>query len=179
MSGKFCNFCGNSLTADATFCTNCGKSYAQPSPNAQPVQPQPIQTQNPSQASSTPGYTQPAQYQHATTASPSPVYSQPASNQYYQQVPNNFQNNNTDYLKQPMTIGQYIITFIVMGIPLIGVIMMFVWAFGSNVNINKKNYCRAILIMGLIGIVLWIALAAVLVPIMMTLVDELAGSGMY
>jgi len=59
----------------------------------------------------------------------------------------------------PMTVGQYILMFIVLAIPLVNIIMLFVWAFGSNVNLNRKNYCRAALIMALIGIVLGIFLS--------------------
>lgn len=52
----------------------------------------------------------------------------------------------------PMSIGQWLITMLVIGIPLIGLIMTFVWAFGSSTNINRKNYCAATLIMIAIGI---------------------------
>ena len=48
--------------------------------------------------------------------------------------------------------------FILSAIPLVGFICLLVWAFGSNANLNKKNYARAILIMGLIAVVLWVVI---------------------
>jgi hypothetical protein len=51
-------------------------------------------------------------------------------------------------------VGQYIVMFILLSIPLVNIIMLFVWGFGSSVNPNKKNFARASLIMAAIGIVL-------------------------
>ena len=45
-----------------------------------------------------------------------------------------------------MTIGDWIVTSIVLAIPLVNLIMAFVWGFGSNTNPNKANYCKAWLI---------------------------------
>lgn len=61
----------------------------------------------------------------------------------------------------PMTVGSYIITLIVLAIPLVGFIMSLVWSFSSNVNINKKNLCRAILIIYLVSALLSIVIALV------------------
>ena len=58
-----------------------------------------------------------------------------------------------------MTVGQYIVMFLISAIPLVGIIMWFVWAFGSDVNVNKKNLAKAVLIMALIGVVIWILFA--------------------
>ena len=56
-----------------------------------------------------------------------------------------------------MTTGQWMLTTLIMAIPLVGIVMVFVWAFGNGNN-NRKNYCRATLIWTLIGIALWILL---------------------
>jgi len=58
-----------------------------------------------------------------------------------------------------LSVGQYILTFIILAIPIVGIIMIFVWAFGSSANLNKRNFARAILIMWIIGIVLGIFFA--------------------
>lgn len=55
--------------------------------------------------------------------------------------------------KSVMTMGEWIITLIVMMIPCVNIIMLLVWAFGNG-NENRKNYCRASLIIAAIGIVL-------------------------
>lgn len=68
----------------------------------------------------------------------------------------------------PMTMGEWLITLIVGTIPCIGIIMLFVWGFGSTGNVNRRNYCRAQLIVMGIGIVLgfisWGAIAAFFTP---------------
>ncbi len=42
---------------------------------------------------------------------------------------------------------------LLMCVPFLNIIMLFVWGFGSAVNINRKNFARASLIMAAIGIV--------------------------
>lgn len=51
---------------------------------------------------------------------------------------------------QPVSLGDWIVTLIVLAIPLVGLIMLFVWALGGGANISKRNYCRAVLILFLI-----------------------------
>jgi uncharacterized membrane protein YdbT with pleckstrin-like domain len=53
-----------------------------------------------------------------------------------------------------MSMGDWIITMIVLAIPLVGFIMMFVWGFSSTTNPNKANYCKAALVFVLISVVL-------------------------
>ena len=59
-----------------------------------------------------------------------------------------------------MTMGEWLITLIVLAIPCVNVIMYFVWAFGNG-NENRKNFCRAGLIVMAVGIVLTLILYAV------------------
>lgn len=61
---------------------------------------------------------------------------------------------------EPMTLGGWVITLLLFCIPVVNIILMLVWGFGSNVNKSKKTYCQAALIFVAIGIVLWIILGA-------------------
>ena len=54
-----------------------------------------------------------------------------------------------------ISLGDWIITLIVLAIPLVNIIMLFVWGFSSGTNPNKQNFCRAALIFYLIGFVLF------------------------
>lgn len=54
-----------------------------------------------------------------------------------------------------MGIGKWLITLLVMSIPCVNIIMLFVWGFGSE-NQTRANFCRAYLILTVIGIVLMI-----------------------
>lgn len=55
---------------------------------------------------------------------------------------------------KPMTIGDWLITFLIQAIPLVGFIMLFVWAFGDGTHPSKKSWAQASLIFALIMIVL-------------------------
>lgn len=67
-------------------------------------------------------------------------------------------NTNFDYnLNQNdkvVTLGDWIVTFILQAIPVVNIVMLFVWAFSSTTPDSKKNYARAALIFVAIGIVL-------------------------
>ncbi|HWT26980.1 MAG TPA: hypothetical protein VN131_03500, partial [Mobilitalea sp.] len=61
---------------------------------------------------------------------------------------------NYDPNNAPMTLKDWIITLLLLCIPIANIVLMFVWAFGSNVNKSKKTYFQAALIMAAIGIVI-------------------------
>ena len=48
----------------------------------------------------------------------------------------------------------WLITLLIAAIPIVGFIMLFIWGFGDNTNINKANWAKATL--------LWFAILAVL-----------------
>lgn len=54
-----------------------------------------------------------------------------------------------------MSTKDWVITLLISYIPIVGFIMLFVWAFGSNENPNKANWAKATLI--------WFAIAMVFV----------------
>ncbi len=62
----------------------------------------------------------------------------------------------------PMSIGQWILTILVLMIPCVNIIMLFVWAFGSDPDKKSRaNYCKAQLIISAAVIVLYILLFAI------------------
>jgi uncharacterized membrane protein YdbT with pleckstrin-like domain len=85
-------------------------------------------------------------------------------NQYQQ--PNQYQNYNPTPEKNQsvVSIGDWIVTLLIMIIPLLNIIMLFVWAFGGGTAESKSNWAKAMLIFMLIGFVLsivfWSAFAA-------------------
>lgn len=54
-----------------------------------------------------------------------------------------------------MTFGDWIITLLLLIIPLVNIILLIIWAFGSGHNPNKSNFAKAYLIFLLIGFVLF------------------------
>lgn len=55
---------------------------------------------------------------------------------------------------EPITVGGYLIMFLVMCIPVVNLVILLLWAFGKNGNVNRRNFSRAALIYIAIGIAL-------------------------
>jgi chromate transport protein ChrA len=54
---------------------------------------------------------------------------------------------NDEPLEKPLSTGEWFVTLVVLAIPVIGLIMHFVWAFGGGTNLGRRNFCRAFLLM--------------------------------
>jgi len=63
---------------------------------------------------------------------------------------------------KPVTVGNWLLTALLMCIPLINVILLFVWAFGSNTPISKANWAKAALIWAVISVILYVLLFVVI-----------------
>ncbi len=61
----------------------------------------------------------------------------------------------------PVTIKEWIIVFIISAIPLVNIIMLFVWAFGGNANKSIETWAKASLLFYLFSIALLIIIAVV------------------
>jgi hypothetical protein len=51
----------------------------------------------------------------------------------------------------PMTIGDWIITLILLYIPIVGLVCMLYWALSSSGNVNRKNFSIAALIITIVA----------------------------
>ena len=59
--------------------------------------------------------------------------------------------------QEHMTLGDWIITFLILFfVPCVNVVMLFVWAFGTDVNPSKKTFCQALLIFWAIGFLIYV-----------------------
>ena len=61
---------------------------------------------------------------------------------------------NSQQNEAPISVGDWVVTILVTTLPIIGIIMLFVWGFGSGTPISKANYAKAALIWVAISIVL-------------------------
>ena len=87
--------------------------------------------------------------------------------QYQYQEPQN-------ELEEPMTMGEWMITLLIMMIPCANIIMAFVWAFSSKEKKSTSNYFKAFLIFLAIQVVLCIILFVVMGVSMAAIMSETA-----
>lgn len=59
---------------------------------------------------------------------------------------------------KPVSVGEWIITFILVAIPVVNLVMLLVWAFGSSTHPSKKTYSQAALLVGVVAVVLAVVL---------------------
>lgn len=59
-----------------------------------------------------------------------------------------------------VSVKEWIITILILMIPLVNIVMPFVWAFSSNTNPSKSNYFKAFLIMSVVWILIMIVFGA-------------------
>lgn len=60
----------------------------------------------------------------------------------------------------PMTVSEWLTTLIVLAIPVVGIVMYFVWAFSERGNITRRNFCRASLLLFAVFAVIFVVLGA-------------------
>ena len=56
--------------------------------------------------------------------------------------------------QQPVTLGNWMLTLLIMAIPLVNLIMLLVWAFSGSTPVSKANWVKATLLWMLIMIVI-------------------------
>jgi hypothetical protein len=65
-----------------------------------------------------------------------------------------------------MSVGQWIVTMILMVIPIVNIVLLIVWGFGNGDNPNRKNWAIAQLIVMAVGVVIWILMFSTIVGMM-------------
>ena len=73
-----------------------------------------------------------------------------------------------------MKVTDWLLTLFISWLPLVGFIMLFVWAFGSDDNLSRKNWARAQLIISLIMGVLGAIFSSVLIGFLATYAANMA-----
>lgn len=67
---------------------------------------------------------------------------------------NDYNNPNNQPSSAPiMTVGDWFITLLLTAIPIVNIILLLVWSFSSETNINKKNWAKVQLIFLIIAVV--------------------------
>lgn len=56
---------------------------------------------------------------------------------------------------EPVSVGNWMLTTLILGIPLINLIMLLVWAFSGSTPESKSNFAKASLMWMLIGFIFY------------------------
>jgi len=124
---RFCDKCGTLVQGDGKFCPSCGAPLesavdlskpAAGSPSVEPMQTTPTPIGNTYQS---------------PNAAQMPSY------------PQNYNNTGTTERTENMTVGQWVLTLFLSSLSIIGLILLFVWAF-SDTPQPKKNFARGMLV---------------------------------
>ena len=86
---------------------------------------------------------------------------QPPQQPYQQYQPQQAYQAGDGELEEPVTFADWMVTMLITFIPVVNIIMMFVWAFGSTTKKSKANYFKATLVWTLIAFVLAIVMGGV------------------
>lgn len=65
-------------------------------------------------------------------------------------------------LEVPVTVGEWVISMLLLCIPCVNIVLMFVWAFSSSEKKSKSNFFKAALIWYAIAMVLSIIMAVLM-----------------
>ena len=76
---------------------------------------------------------------------------------------------------EPISMGEWVLTILLTAIPCIGIIMLFVWAFGDTKNTkpSKSNYAKASLIWMAIGIAISIVFSSAITAIVTAAMSQM------
>ncbi len=59
---------------------------------------------------------------------------------------------------KPVTVGNWMLTYLLICIPLVNLIMLLIWAFGENTPVSKSNWAKASLLWMVLGFALSVGL---------------------
>ncbi len=165
---RFCNKCGSLVSGDGVFCPNCGEKLdsavdlGKPSSQVQDLMPTGTSGSSASgatagtSAGSTPASS--SVYGSTNTTGTYGTTNTANTSGYQGQMPSYSQPIQPINTQPEMTTGQWVLTIFLSGLGIIGIILLFVWAFGNDTPTSKRNYSRAMLI--------WYAISVGLVVIL-------------
>lgn len=161
---RFCHNCGSLVSGEGSFCPQCGGSLDNDIGSAvnlrKPAAETPASTVTPMNTATagTSGEMGSASSTYGTTGTAGTTetagygtngytagHSAPYVNPTYATVS-----------QEEMTVGQWVLTTFLVNLPIVGLILLFVWGFGDSTPEAKKNYSRAMLIWRAVAIGLYV-----------------------
>ena len=150
-----CPICGKENESGKAFCENCGTTLVEESvktADALELPPEPFAPAAPAvPIPEKPAEPEPAPYVNTAAIREKPKpHKAPAA-----EVPPEKKNESAPC--KPLSTWSYIWRTVFFSIPVIGIILLFVFAFARGINKNSKSFARAWLVFMLIGVIIAIA----------------------
>ena len=79
----------------------------------------------------------------------------------------------------PLKMSDYLLMFFVACIPLVNLILLLIWSFSSGVNVNRRNYSRAYLIITAIMWVVYFVFLVAFIGLIGAITAEIAAEEIY
>ena len=156
-----CKMCGAAVPNGASFCTNCGAAVpAEPAVNNN-VNPYSVNSNAANYGNNQVNGNMNMQGNYTRMNGNAPASNGYAAPQVGYQAP--VINNINTVAEKPVSVGEWMGAMFVSFIPIIGFIMILVWAFGKSGNKSKSNYFKAVLIWSIIGTVIGIIVSVIMI----------------
>lgn len=183
---KICSLCGTPMNDDEQFCTSCGADNSKPADDtaaaatelsAASAETEAPATEQPAEETFAAPAKDEAPVQNEAPAAaqqpygqtpPPPVYGQAPPSPYGQTPP--YGQNPPPYGQTPppfyrpyvnnapVTFGNWMLTMLLMCLPVVNIVMLFIWGFGDTEPVSKRNWARAQLIWVGIAFVIFVVL---------------------
>ncbi|WP_458119563.1 hypothetical protein [Paenibacillus sp. Z6-24] len=89
----------------------------------------------------------------------------------------NYPQGQPGYNTGVVSFKDWMITILLMAIPIVNIVMLFVWGFSGSTNPSKANYAKATLVWIGIFIVLYVLLIVIFGAAFMSAINSSTGSG--
>ncbi len=77
-----------------------------------------------------------------------------------------------------ISLGEWMVIMLILALPLVNIVMLFVWGFGNDPNGNRVNFAKANLIWMAIGLVLYLIIF-VIVMLVIAVAASRGGGGSF
>lgn len=153
-----CKKCGNEMLDTAKFCPNCGAK----SEPAEEIKLDDV-VESKDETAITDSLPEEAETVEEEPVVGAIIEETPVKEEPVQpEVPKASKYGKSKNLTKPLSTASYFGMFFLMALPIIRLIMLLVWSFSDNVNVNKKHFAHAVFIWVLVSLILTIITTVVL-----------------
>ena len=78
-----------------------------------------------------------------------------------------------------VSTSEWVLTNLIMLIPIVNIVMLFIWTFNNKTNINKSNWAKASLIVWAIGFVFYFIIIILSITFIASFLNNVLGIGIH